>query len=711
MCGMGLLGIWGFKIVMVSNSHLSHPKYRPDIDGMRAVAVLSVVVFHAFPSWLKGGFVGVDVFFVISGFLISTIIFENLESGNFRFSEFYYRRIKRIFPVLAVVLIVSLGFGWMALLPEELNQLGKHAVAGVGFFSNFVFWSEAGYFDNSAETKPLLHLWSLGVEEQFYIVWPVLLWFAWKRRFNLLVIALLIFFVSLFLNLNGVKRDPVATFFLPHTRFWELLSGSVLAWFVIYKKNISWGGFLNFSPYLPSGAKHGFFFARKNTVINIISFVGFFLLLYGFWRITKSMVFPGKWAVLPVLGTVLMIAAGPEAWINRNILSNKVAVWFGLISYPLYLWHWPILSFARILENEMPARDVRIMAVLFAIFLAWLSVKMIERPLRHGNKSPRFSVVMLCALMAVIGVVGVLLWKGDFSDSHEYKKLPIKRKGFEHAFGSSLSWLRGKNDWLYLGNSYNDIVAKTKMASEPNDAQVNVVKEEFSKVAAAAAMSDIEFVLFLGPNKSTIYPENLPDELVPSVRRHGSFYWDRLKEVPNLIFYDPTDELLELKEKEGLLYWRTDTHWNTKGAFLSYSGFSRLLKLPIPEVEFREGPLRGGDLIEISGKKNFPIHPGDNWDVVWKQKPAWIEKAIPDQPITSFGQPMVVTNPASLSDKRVWVFGDSFANGLKPYFNATFAEVRYVGHWVDKLKELPFELQAADKKPDLIVVVRVERSF
>src|SRR5574343_1432860 len=166
----------------ISNSHLSHPKYRPDIDGMRAVAVLSVVVFHAFSYWLKGGFIGVDGFFVISGFLISTIIFEHLESGNFRFSEFYYRRIKRIFPVLAVVLIVSLGFGWMALLPEELNQLGKHAVAGAGFFSNFVFWSEAGYFDNSAETTPLLHLWSLGIEEQFYIVWPVLLWFAWRRK-------------------------------------------------------------------------------------------------------------------------------------------------------------------------------------------------------------------------------------------------------------------------------------------------------------------------------------------------------------------------------------------------------------------------------------------------------------------------------------------------------------------------------------------------
>jgi peptidoglycan/LPS O-acetylase OafA/YrhL len=158
--------------------HFSHPKYRPDIDGLRAVAVLSVVAFHAFPAWMKGGFIGVDVFFVISGFLISTIIFENLDRGTFSFAEFYARRIKRIFPALLLVLIASFAFGWFALLADEFKQLGKHIAAGAGFVSNLVLWSEAGYFDNSAETKPLLHLWSLGIEEQFYIIWPFVLWFA-----------------------------------------------------------------------------------------------------------------------------------------------------------------------------------------------------------------------------------------------------------------------------------------------------------------------------------------------------------------------------------------------------------------------------------------------------------------------------------------------------------------------------------------------------
>lgn len=171
-------------------THLSHPNYRPDIDGLRAIAVLAVVAFHAFPSWVRGGFIGVDVFFVVSGYLISTIIFENLDRGTFCFSEFYARRIKRIFPALILVLISCFAFGWFFLLSDELNQLGKHVAAGAGFVSNLVLWNESGYFDNSAETKPLLHLWSLGIEEQFYIVWPLLLWFAWKCKFNLLTITI-----------------------------------------------------------------------------------------------------------------------------------------------------------------------------------------------------------------------------------------------------------------------------------------------------------------------------------------------------------------------------------------------------------------------------------------------------------------------------------------------------------------------------------------
>ena len=385
--------------------HLSHPKYRPDIDGLRAVAVLSVVAFHAFPGWMKGGFIGVDVFFVISGFLISTIIFENLDKDTFSFAEFYARRIKRIFPALLLVLIASFAFGWFALLADEYKQLGKHIAAGAGFVSNFILWGEAGYFDNSAETKPLLHLWSLGIEEQFYIVWPFVLWLAWKKKFNLLTLTILVTFVSFYLNLKGVKKDSVATFYSPQTRFWELLAGSILAWFALYKKDafsqykLKVDGWLAKLIYRESVQVDG------KTLSNVTSFLGCLLLAYGFWRITKDISFPGKWAFIPVLGAVLIILAGPKAWINRKILSNKIVVWFGLISFPLYLWHWPLLSFARIVESEVPSRNIRIAAVVVSIFLAWLTYKLVERPVRLGGHS-RVKVTVLVLLMALIGYVG-----------------------------------------------------------------------------------------------------------------------------------------------------------------------------------------------------------------------------------------------------------------------------------------------------------------
>lgn len=396
----------------VQQSHLSHLKYRPDIDGLRAIAVLAVVAFHAFPSWMKGGFIGVDVFFVISGYLISTIIFQNLDRGTFSFTEFYARRVKRIFPALILVLVACFSFGWFALLANEYKQLGKHIAAGAGFISNIVFWNEAGYFDNAADTKPLLHLWSLGIEEQFYIVWPLLLWFSWKRKFNLLTITILVTIVSFVLNVKGIKLDAVATFYSPQTRFWELLSGSLLAWVNLYKKS-SFANIANkIDAYLAFIVYREKQETKGKTLSNALSFFGLLLLAYGFLRITKELSFPGKLALVPVLGTVMLLMAGPKAFFNRIILSNKVAVWFGLISFPLYLWHWPLLSFARIVESEVPTRNIRISAVVLSILLAWFTYKLIERPIRFGKYGNlKFSILVL--LMTVIGYVGYNTYSRD----------------------------------------------------------------------------------------------------------------------------------------------------------------------------------------------------------------------------------------------------------------------------------------------------------
>ena len=371
-----------------------HPKYRTDIDGLRAIAVLAVVAFHAFPKVITGGFIGVDIFFVISGFLISTILYENLERNQFSFTEFYARRIRRIFPALIVVLATCFTLGWFVLLPDEYRQLGSHMAGGAGFVQNYVLWNEAGYFDNTADTKPLLHLWSLGIEEQFYIVWPVLLWLAYRLRTNLLALTILIGLISFGLNIYGVKDNGTATFYSPQTRFWELLVGAILAYLTLHRQSIlvKWP-ILSASP------------VSSKTWANVRSTLGLLFLILGLVLINKGSLFPGWWALLPTIGAVLILSAGPTAWFNRVILSNKVLTWLGLISYPLYLWHWALLSFARIMESETPNAWIRLAIVLISIGLSALTYYLIEKPIRFG-KHQKIKTIILVVLMSIVGFVG-----------------------------------------------------------------------------------------------------------------------------------------------------------------------------------------------------------------------------------------------------------------------------------------------------------------
>ncbi|MEZ5488290.1 MAG: acyltransferase [Steroidobacteraceae bacterium] len=210
------------------------PKYRPDVDGLRAIAVLSVLVYHAFPDLLPGGFVGVDIFFVISGFLISGIILTRIQAGTFTFADFYARRIRRIFPALAAVLVACLLAGWLILFPVDYERLGGHVLAGAAFVSNLVLWRESGYFDTSSELKPLLHLWSLGVEEQFYLIWPVLLVLAARFLHRILWAIVAVALLSFAANLLLVGSHASAAFYLPITRFWELMLGSMLAYAQVF---------------------------------------------------------------------------------------------------------------------------------------------------------------------------------------------------------------------------------------------------------------------------------------------------------------------------------------------------------------------------------------------------------------------------------------------------------------------------------------------
>jgi peptidoglycan/LPS O-acetylase OafA/YrhL len=360
--------------------------YRSDIDGLRAVAVLAVLAFHALPSVLPGGFVGVDIFFVISGYLISSILLSSLQQQSFSLLDFYSRRIRRIFPALITVFIASFAMAWYFFYADEFINLGRHMISSAAFIQNWMLASESGYFDTSAEIKPFLHLWSLGVEEQFYILWPLLLWGAWKLRLNLLKLTIICLAASFAWNIYElyVAQSTIA-FYLPQVRFWELLIGAALAYI-----------HLN-----PSTASSATSLGLANE--DVRSITGATLLLLSFFFINSQKVFPGFWAILPTLGTVLLISAGPNAILNRTVLSNRVAVWLGKISYPLYLWHWVLLVYLRILEPDLFAKvKFRLLALALAVILSWLTYRFIEKPLRFGAYGKQKTWLLIAAMIGII---------------------------------------------------------------------------------------------------------------------------------------------------------------------------------------------------------------------------------------------------------------------------------------------------------------------
>ena len=355
--------------------------YRPDIDGLRALAVTSVLLFHAFPGLVPGGFVGVDIFFVLSGYLISTLILRELAAGQFSLRHFYARRVRRIFPALCLVMTFSLGYGWLVLTSVEYEQLGRHVASGAAFLANFMFWREAGYFDNAADTKPMLHLWSLSIEEQFYVFWPLLLLLFWRSRLNLAGLFSLLIGASLVYSLWLAGRDIVADFYSPLSRFWELMLGGLVA-------------------YLGrTGCLESKFWAQW------AAWLGLILLMAALALTHQGLAFPGYWALLPTIGTALVLAAGMHAYLNRAVLASKPMVWVGLISYPLYLWHWPLLSMARIVESETPDAVTRAVLLVLSVGLAWLTYRFMERPIRLGQPG-KWAVPLLGLWMVIIFIAG-----------------------------------------------------------------------------------------------------------------------------------------------------------------------------------------------------------------------------------------------------------------------------------------------------------------
>ena len=364
--------------------------YRREIDGLRALAVLPVILFHAGFNIFSGGFVGVDIFFVISGYLITTIIHAEMEQGKFSVINFYERRARRILPALFVVMLACIPIAFLVLLPNDMQSFSKSLIAVSIFASNILFRHESGYFDIASELKPLLHTWSLAVEEQFYLIFPFLLMMFWKSdRKKILIILSAIFFVSFGLAEWGSYAKPSSAYFLLLARGWELLVGAFAAFFLSRK---------NYSEF------------TKN-FCEIAGWVGFALILYAIFMHSKNTPYPGVYALVPTVGALLIILFAKQDTTLGKFLGNKIFVSFGLISYSAYLWHQPLFAFAR--NQSITEPDHMIFSVLSVLtfILAYFTWKYVETPFRlkkYLNQKQIFQCALIGSVFFIsIGMIGV----------------------------------------------------------------------------------------------------------------------------------------------------------------------------------------------------------------------------------------------------------------------------------------------------------------
>ena len=355
---------------------------RRDIDGLRALAVIPVVLFHFGFSTFSGGFVGVDVFFVISGFLITTILFREISAQRFSFIDFWARRARRIIPALSVVMLVTLALGWLLLTAKDFAELGRTVRYQSLFISNILFMREDGYFQPASDLKPLLHTWSLAVEEQYYIFFPLLLavLIRYFRHWRWMLFAVLL--VSFGLNIANIEHKPEFTFFSLPTRAWELLCGAMLA-------------------VIPAPKQ-----AVRPWLYQTVGLAGLAAVLVAVFTFDKSTVFPGWAALLPVLGTTALIWSGAQgASLTGRLLSLRPLVWVGLLSYSLYLWHWPVFVYANAISIDGIQPVEAIGWIALALGLAWLSLRYIELPFREKRLLASRNAVLAGGLAAIVALV------------------------------------------------------------------------------------------------------------------------------------------------------------------------------------------------------------------------------------------------------------------------------------------------------------------
>ena len=478
-------------------------KYRPEIDGLRALAVLPVIFFHAGFNFFRGGFVGVDIFFVISGYLITTIIISELAEGKFSIINFYERRARRILPALFFVMLICLPFSWFWLNPLNLKDFGQSLTAVSTFSSNILFWSESGYFETASELKPLLHTWSLALEEQYYIMFPIFLMIVWCLGIKwILILLTLIFILSLGISEWGALYHPNAAFYSLPTRGWELLVGVFAAFY------------LKYNDYL-----------KSNSLNQLLSLIGCGMIIYSIVVFDSKTPFPGLNALVPTIGTGLLILSAVPNTLAHKLFSLKPIVGIGLISYSAYLWHQPILAFT----DHVILGEVSNLLILFicasSFILAWFSWRYVEKPFRDKSKVSR-SFIFKFSFGGIIFFSLIGQWLNVIDGGLKF--MPLEQQKVFSRF---------INPADYAGKHYAKI--ELKEFDKTNDKRdILIIGDSFSQdlvnAVFEAEMDEIyEFSSYYISTKcGVLFVENKSDRESPKIScKEKSFYDINLQEL------------------------------------------------------------------------------------------------------------------------------------------------------------------------------------
>lgn len=555
--------------------------YRPEVDGLRAVAVISVILFHAGFSGFGGGFVGVDVFFVISGYLITTIVLSELQQGKFSLLGFYERRARRILPALFLVISVCIVFSWFWLMPADMKAFAESLLAVITFSSNVFFWRESGYWDAASEMKPMLHTWSLAVEEQYYILFPIFMVLMWRyRRRWLLPVLALVAVGSLALSHWGAYHEPTANFYLLPTRGWELAVGAGIAY---YFSNLA-GDRLNFQP--------------TGLLSELLGLGGLLMIAYAVIVFDARTPFPSLYALIPTLGAGLVIAFSSEKTLVGRILSLRPVVLIGLISYGAYLWHQPLFAFSR--QHALAKPDGWVLAILSlsSFFLAYLSWRFVESPFRHRHLFGRRQIFALSAVgSAVILLFAVAgFFSNGFDGRAKFQNPPaseMERKlglnyGLSDACEGEYTFLpacrtHDEPELLVWGDSYAMHLVRGILASKPDAKIVQMTK------------SDCGPIYEIAPTGLPKYPVGWSHECLEFNRQ----VLDRLADYKSVKFVLLSSPFIQYLEHGGRLMFRNQEIVDADLELVAVEfrrTLTRLKAMGVTPVVFSPPPSNGVDL-------------------------------------------------------------------------------------------------------------------